>query len=404
MTVRPSPLIGKLLLLLLPVLLIAPHADCKEKRLDPDAQAFQAEMHKAMLGDSWPRCIDICNAYLIKHKNDVLARSLRGFSLMESNHDVQSIPDLSAAIAGGMTDVPADLIEDHTNSLLSMRGFAQMRVGRLREGIADIEKSLKRPQRMVSAYFQDQLDYRNLATAYQKLGDVSKAAQCREKSDQCERNVARVLQPSIKNADSARACAAKFAKECAGSANNSIPFTALTVYLIYLKNWSDALKSVDKAIALEPYMSRTHLMRIEILKNLHREADARAEGKLILKFVKRPSDSAITAGDKMLICSRLIEIYKHFNDLDGQIDVLETAAESGSAGESMYYDLGQCYEKKRQWAKAVETYGDALEYAVDNQPLVLDARARARRNLGQGKQAEQDEAEAKRLRQKSRKI
>lgn len=214
----------------------------------------------------------------------------------------------------------------------------------------------------------------------------------------------RVFQPTIKNAATASAELAKLKKESAASPKSSIVLTKMTVNLIYLKDWPEALKSVDKAIALEPFMSKTHLMRLEILKNLGREADAKSEAKLILKYIERPTDSALSAGDKMLISARMIEIYKHYNDIDGQIAVLETASNSSSAGESMYYDLGQCYAKKQLWSKAVDAYGDALEYAADNRPLIPEARAKARRNLGQVKQAAQDEAESLRLKQKSRKI
>lgn len=323
---------------------------------------------------------------------------------MEYNREAQSIADFTAAINAGMIDVPPALVEDHTNTLLSLRGFAELKVGRLREGMSDIEKSLKRPRLIVSTYLNEQIDYQNLAIAYLKLGNPTKAAQCRKMSNECERNVQVVFQPTIKSAASARAEVEKLKKESAASPRSSIVPTKMTVYLIYLKDWPEALKSVDKAIALEPFMSKTHLLRLEILKTLKRETDAKAEAKLILKYIERPTDSAIDTGDRMLTSARMIEIYRHFNDVDGQIAVLKTASNSGSAGESMLYDLGQCYEKKQLWAKAVDAYGDALDYATDNQPLILEARARAKRNLGQVKQAAQDEAEALRLRQKSRKI
>ncbi|HIA54845.1 MAG TPA: hypothetical protein EYN91_22640 [Candidatus Melainabacteria bacterium] len=87
-----------------------------------------------------------------------------------------------------------------------------------------------------------------------------------------------------------------------------------------------------------------------------------------------------------------------------QIMVLEGVANTGSGSESQLYDLGQCYAKKEQWVKAVEAYGDALDYATDNQPLILDARAKAHKMLGHDKEAKADEAEAYRLRHKSRKI
>jgi tetratricopeptide (TPR) repeat protein len=390
--------------LLLTLLVSMSPADCRGPGTDITSQAFQTEIRKAMLLDAWPKCIEICNAYLSKHKNDVLARGLRGFALMEYGREAQSIADFSAAIDGGMVDLPVALVEDHTNSLLSLRGFAQLKVGRLREGISDIEKSLKSPRLVVSACLNEQIDYQNLALAYSKLGNASKAAQCRNMSDECEKSLQRIFQPTIKNAAAARDEVSKLKKESAASPRSSIVLTKMTVNLIYLKDWPEALKSVDKAISLEPFLSRTHLMRLEILKNLNREADAKAEAKLILKYIERPTDSAQNAGEKMLISARMIEIYRRYNDVDGQIAVLETASNSGSAGESMYYDLGQLYAKKQIWAKAVDAYGDALEYATDNQPLILDARATAKRKLGQLKQAAQDEAEALRLRQKSRKI
>ena len=354
--------------------------------------------------ESWPKCISACDTYLAKHPEDARVRAVRGYSLLQHNREAQSIADLSAAIKSGATDLPAALVEDHASSLLSLRGFALMRVGRLKEGIADIEHTLKNKPLMVSTIINSKGDYQNLSAAYSRLGDRERSAQCSKKAFEVENRTQSILQPRIANKAAASAEIAKLKAECAASPKSSIAWTKMTVYLTYLNKWSDALKSVDRAIAIEPYFSRTHLMRLEILKNLHREVEAKAEAEIILKNAARPSGSAESAGDRMLITARMIEIYKKFNDVDGQIKVLESGASGGIAGESQLYDLAQLYAGKKQWEKAVKAYGDALEYATDNQPLILEQRAKAHRVLGHTKEAEKDVAEAYRLRHKRTKI
>lgn len=353
---------------------------------------------------SWPKCISACDNYLAKHPDDARVRATRGYVLLQYNREAQSIADLTAAINGGITDLPADLVEDHPNSVLSLRGFALMRVGKLKEGVADLEKTLKNKPLLVSSFMNSRGDYQNLSAAYSRLGNRAKAAQCSKIAADMENKLQSVLQPRIANESDAKATVAKLKAECAASPKSSIAWTKTTIYLTYLNKWTDALKSVDRAIAIEPYFSRTHVMRLEILKNLHREAEAKAEAEIILKNASRPSGSAESAGDRMLITARMIEIYKKFNDVDGQIKVLESGASAGIAGESQLYDLAQLYAGKKQWEKAVKAYGDALEYATDNQPLILEQRAKARRVLGQTKEAEKDVAEAYRLRHKRTKI
>ncbi len=379
-------------------------AGAKSNSSNADYRTFTASFHQALAVESWPKCISACDAYLAKHPDDVRIRATRGYALLQFNREAQSIADLSAAIKGGMTDLPADLVEDHPSSLLSLRGFALMRAGKLKEGVADLEQTLKNKPLLVSSFMNNKSDYQNLSAAYSRLGDRTKAAQCNKTAVEMENKLQSVLQPRIANQSDAKASVAKLKTECAASPKSSIGWTKLTVYQIYLNQWTDALKSVDNAIAIEPYMSRTHLMRLEILKNLHREAEAKAEAEIILKNASRPSGSAESAGDRMLVTARMVEIYKKFDDLDGQIKVLETGARAGVSGESQLYDLAQLYARKKLWAKAVDAYGEALDYATDNQPLILEQRAKAYKMLGHTKEAARDESEARQMRQKSRKI
>ncbi len=379
-------------------------AGAKSNSPNADYRTFTASFHQALVVESWPKCISACDAYLAKHPDDVRVRATRGYALLQFNREAQSIADLSVAIKGGMTDLPADLVEDHPSSLLSLRGFALLRAGKLKEGVADLERTLKNKPLLVSSFMNNKSDYQNLSTAYLRLGDRAKAAQCNKTAADMENKLQSVLQPRIANESEAKATVAKLKAECAAAPKSSIAWTRLTVYLIYLNKWTDAQKSVDNAIAIEPYLSRTHLMRLEILKNLHREAEAKAEAEIILRNASRPSGSAESAGDRMIVTARMIEIYKKFDDLDGQIRVLETGAKAGISGESQLYDLAQCYARKKQWAKAVDAYGEALDFATDNQPLILEQRAKAHRVLGHTKEAEKDVAEAYRLRNKRTKI
>jgi len=369
-----------------------------------DYQAFERQIHDALKITAWSKCIIACDAYLKKHPNDAAARAMRGYALLESNNDAKSIADLTAAINAGLIEVPINLIEEHNNSLRSLRGFALMRVGRLKEGIADIEKSLSLPIISVSECLNRGVDYKNLCAAYNRIGNRAKVEQYARALADTENQVQSILQPRVSGQADARAMVAKLTRESAAKANSSIPLTKLAFYQIYLKAWPDALKTVDRAIAIEPYMSRTHLMRFDILKNLKREADAKKEAALILKRALTMGGSAETVGDRTIITARMIEICKKFNDVDGQIAVLEGLSTTGSGSESQLYDLGQCYASKQQWTKAIGAYGDALDYATDNQPLILDARAKAHRMLGHAKEAKADEDEAYRLRHKSRKI
>ncbi len=376
----------------------------KQGAQNADEQAVSKELKQSLKSDSWDRIISACTAYLNKHPNDAHMRAMRGYALMEANRDAQSLADLDAAIKAGLTELPVDLVEDNANSLLSVRGFALMRVGRLKEGIADIEKAVKSRKRLVIQYFNDKADYQNLCAAYSRLGNGAKAAQYRKASEESDRMLQSILQPHIASDADAKAMVAKLKAECKASPDSSIPLTKLALCQVYLKAWTDALKSVDSALVIEPYMSRTRVMRLEILKSLQKEAEAKKETASILQYFARTSGSAENAGERMLVTSRMIEIFKKFNDVDGQIAVLESLASRGTAGESQLYDLGQCFAKRNQWAKAVDAYTDALDYATDNQPLILDARAKARKMLGQAKEAEKDTAESARLRNRRTKI
>lgn len=390
--------------LLICILSGLPPAPARQEAKSAQYQAFEKQIHGFLDSAAWSKCVAACDAYLAKHPKDATVRAMRGYALLQNNRDSQSIDDLTAAINAGLIEVPPDLIEEHNNSLLSLRGFALMRVGRLKEGISDIEKSLASPILLVCEYLNRSVDYKNLCAAYGRIGNRAKAQQYSKALSETENQLQNVLQPRVANAADAKAMVVKLTRESAAKANSSIPLTRLAFYQIYLKDWPAALKTVDRAIAIEPFMSRTHLMRFDILKNLKRDAEAKKESALILRRALAMGGSAENVGDRMLITARMIEICRKFNDIEGQIAVLEGVSNTGSASESQLYDLGQCYAKKQEWAKAIDAYGDALDYATDNQPLILDARAKAHRMLGHEKEAKSDEQEASRLRHKSRKI
>ena len=369
----------------------------------PEEKNFYAGVRETLGRDQWSKCLTLCEAYVPKHKTDLLARAIRGYALLETNHDARAVDDLNAALAGGLKIIPTSIAEDHSNNILSLRGFALMRTGKLKEGVADIEKSLDKEPLLIAEYLNQRIDYNNLATAYRRLGNGKKAAHYVQLADNREKELQFVFLPTYVTKAAVQRDVNALKILLARSPSNGIKATKLAASLIFLGNYSEALKYIDKAVALEPYLMRARLMRFEILGKLKRDKEAAADVDAIVRFVERPSGSAFAAGDRMLLSSGLIENYEKSGNIDGQIRVFEALANSGSAGESQFYDLGQCYVAKKQWAKAIGAYDDALEYAVDNRPLIYEQRARAHRMLGHTKEAKADDDEVFRLRHKGRK-
>jgi len=363
-----------------------------------DEKAFHSAMYEVLASERWKECVKVCDAYLAKHKSDPLARALRGYSLIEVSRDKEAADDLTAALAGGVTTLPIEIVEDHCNNVLALRGFALLRLGKLKEGIADIEKSLKQPALRLSDYLNQRIDYTNLATAYRRLGDAAKSNRYQQLAVDREREV---LHSYIANQTNEKQLTAYVAEQKAYLAKHpedNIKTVKMAANLLKLNRPAEALKYIDKAIALEPYLMRGRLLRYEILAAMHREAEAKPDLSAILKHIQRPSGSAVTAGDRLTLSARLVEIYKRTGDIDGQIRVYESQLNAGSAGEPQLYDLAQCYAKKKQWAKAIEIYTEALDFAVDNRPLIYEQRAKAHRMLGHLDKAKADEAEAVRHR------
>ncbi len=365
-----------------------------------EEKAFYTSVHEALNRDQWAKCLTLCEAYLPKHKSDLLARAIRGYALLENNKDAHAVADLNAALAGGVKVIPVSIAEDHSNNVLALRGFALMRTGKLKEGIADIEKAVSKEPLLIGEYLNQRIDFNNLATAYRRLGDARKAAHFMQLADNREKEIQFVYLPTFGTRIDIERDTKRLRKTLAITPNNNVANAKLCANLIYLKNYPEALKYIDKTVAIEPYLTRVRLMRYEILEKLGRAKEAAGDIDEVLHVVERPSGSALAAGDRMMLSSRLIEIYKKAGNLDGQIKVFEAVVNSGSAGESQYYDLGQCYAAKKQWAKAIGAYDDALEFAVDNRPLIFEQRARAHKMLGHAREAKADEDQSYRLRHK----
>lgn len=383
---------------------VLPWAQAKTNAKNADEKAFHTAMHEALASEQWKNCVKISDDYLAKHKTDPLARAFRGYSLIEVSRDAEAAADLSAALAGGITTLPPSISEDHCSNVLALRGFALLRLGKLKEGIADIEKSFHEQPLMLSDYLNQRIDYTNLATAYRRLGDAAKSNRYQQMAADREREVLDSYIAKQTNEKRLTAYVAEQKSYLAKHPDDNVKTVKMAANLLKLNRPAEALKYIDSAIAREPYLMRGRLLRYDILEKLHRESEAKPDLNAILRHIQRPSGSAVSAGDRLTLSARLVEIYKKTGDIDGQIKVYESQVNAGSAGEPTLYDLAQCYARKKQWAKAIDIYSEALDYAVDNRPLIYEQRAKAHRMLGHLDKAKADEAEALRSRQKGRKI
>jgi tetratricopeptide (TPR) repeat protein len=378
-------------------------AESKGNTKNADEKAFHTVIYKALAGERWKVCVQVCDDYLAKHKTDPLARALRGYSLIEVSRDAEAAADLTAALAGGVTTIPISIAEDHCNNVLALRGFALLRLGKLKEGIADIEKSLNKSM-LLSEYLNQKIDYTNLSTAYRKLGDAKKSAYYQQLSAERDKDTLRCYMPNQTD----NASLVKYVKEqrayLAKHPDDNVQTVKMAANLLFLNKPAEALTYIDRAIAKEPFLMRSRFLRVEILQKLNRQSDAKPDLDEVLKNLERPSGSAVTAGGRLTLAARVVEFYRKTGNVDGQIKAYECLVRTGSAGEPQLYDLAQCYALKKQWAKAIETYTEALDYAVDNRPLIYEQRAKAHRALGHLKEAKADEAEAGRSRQRGQKL
>lgn len=371
---------------------------------NPDQKAFFDGITRALTGDQWAKCLKLSDDYLAKHNGDALAHGIRGYSLVQMNRDAEALKELNFALSAGSRIIPAQIAEDHSTDLLALRGFAKLRVGRIQEGINDIESSLKRPPLLIGEYVNQRIDFRNLSAAYGKLGDKVKAGQYARLSDIREREFQQIFQPDNMTETAAKKRVISLKRELAASPKSSVISAQLASLLFKIGDDKGALKCISDTILMEPYMMRARLLRFDILKKMGREREAEPDLTAILRFIERPSGSAFSAGDRMTLSARLTEIYKRSGNIDGQLRVFKSVADSGTAGESQYYDLAQLYVAKKDWKNALDAYGDALEFAVDNRPLIYEQRAKVHKILGHLKEANADEAEAVRLKNKARKL
>ena len=381
-----------------------PCVDAKDNAKNADEKAFYATMHDVLASERWKECVKVCDAYLAKHKGDPLALAFRGYSLIEVSRDAEAAADLTAALAGGVTTLPPSIWEDHCNNVLALRGFAMLRLGKFKDGIADIEKSLKKSPMLLAEHLNQRMDFSNLSTAYRRIGDAKKANYYQQLSVDRERELFSYYMPAQTDVVHLARYVSEQKAYLAKHPDDNIKTVKMAANLLHLNKPAEALKYIDRGIAKEPFLTRSRLLRVDILERLNRAKDTKPDLDAVLKHVERPSGSAVTAGDRLALSARLVEIFRKSKDLDGQIRVYECLVNTGSAGEAQLYDLAQCYAQKKLWAKAIDTYGEALDYAVDNRPLIYEQRAKAHKALGHLKEAKADEAEAVRSRQKGRKI
>ncbi len=248
-----------------------------------DEPQFLKDVHKTMVEDNWAECAALGELYLRKHKADPMGNAVKGYALLQQNQDKDALPYLNAAIKGGTTSLPTAAAESHANNLWSLRGYSLMRSGKLQEGIADLEKSLELKPRTCLDILNQRIDCLNIGAAYKKLGQTQKSVSYISAGDLMKRQYHHVFYPPLKSAAEAKFNAGKLENELRSDPKSTILMCKLAAMQMYMKNWSEALKYLDKTIAVEPYLMPARLLRCQALKRLKRSAEAKKDLAAIQK-------------------------------------------------------------------------------------------------------------------------
>ncbi len=243
----------------------------------PAEPQFLKDVHKTMVDNNWDECAALGELYLRKHKGDPMGHAVKGYALLQKNDDDNALPHLNAAIKGGVTSLPSEVADSHANNLWSLRGYSLMRSGKLAEGIKDLEKSLEIKPRICLDLLNQRIDCVNVGAAYKKMGDAKKAASYTSAGGLKKQQYHQVFYPPLKSAAQAKFNASKLQTELRADPKSTILLCQLAAMQISSKNWGEAVTSLDKAIALEPYLMPARLLRYKALKKLKRNAEAKKD-------------------------------------------------------------------------------------------------------------------------------
>jgi tetratricopeptide (TPR) repeat protein len=247
-----------------------------------EEQSFQKEVHGAMVADNWQECDAICELFLRKHKAHALANAVKGYALVQQGQDKRALPYFDAAIKGGCVGMPASLAESHANNIWSLRGYSLMRSGKFAEGIKDLEKSLEIKPKTCLDILNQRIDCINIGTAYKKMNDVQKSVSYFNAGDLMKKQYHHIFYPVLKTPAEAKYNAMKLLPEMKSDPKSTILICKYAALQVYLRNWSEALKYLDKTIAVEPYLMPARLLRAQSLKRLKRNQDAKKDIDVIL--------------------------------------------------------------------------------------------------------------------------
>lgn len=249
----------------------------------PAQKTFMRDVRAAMIADNWQEGSAVAELYLREHKADALAHAVKGYFLMQQEQDKSAVPHFNDAIKGGVTALSVHVADSHANNLWSLRGYSSMRSGKLAEGMKDLEKSLDiKPQTCLDILNQ-RIDCLNLSVAYAKIEKQQKSGALKSAADLMEKQYQQVFYPPVKTAADAKYNAGKLSNDLKAQPASTILTCKLAAYQMYLKNWQDALKNLDKACAAEPYLMQARLKRAICLKKLGRSVEANKEFALVEK-------------------------------------------------------------------------------------------------------------------------
>lgn len=250
---------------------------------DKEKQQFLNDVRACMISDNWTECDAAAELYLRKRKDDGMGHAVKAYVLMQQGRDKDAVPHFSAAIKGGVTSLPGSVAQSHANNLWAWRGYSLMRSGKLLDGLKDIEKSLELKPRTCLDILNQRIDCVNIGAAYKKLGDLEKSGSYVRAADLKKQQYHHVFYPPIKNPAEAKSGAASAMEEMKADGKSTIAQCKYGAMQIKLKNWSEALKYLDKTIAAEPYLMPARLLRAQALKKLNRAADAKKDLAEIMK-------------------------------------------------------------------------------------------------------------------------
>lgn len=249
----------------------------------PEERAFVSDVHKAMVADNWQECNALAELYLRKYKAHPLANAVKGYVLVQLGEDKKALPYFDNAIKGGAVELPSSVAEAHANNIWSLRGYALMRSGKFAQGIKDLEKSLEIKPKICLDILNQRIDCINIGTAYKKLNETQKSVSYINAGDLMKKQYHHIFYPTIKSPAEAKYNASKLLPEMKGDPRSNILSCKFAAYQFYLKNWSEAVKYLDKAISAEPYLMPARLLRAASLKELKRNADAKKDLDVILQ-------------------------------------------------------------------------------------------------------------------------